>query len=392
MNFKQIKELLSYYLHFRQKPLVIQMPITSRCNSRCKTCNIWKLSDHVDIDHEALKKALRDPFFSQVKTVGLNGGEFTLVPNFIDIINSVLILPQIKDIYCISNGLAPKRLFEYLEKAKEICKQKSVKIHICISVDGYGKVQEEVRGIPNCFKKTKEILDFLSTNKDKYCDDFSVGCTISIHNIDFIKETEMFLNTYNNLQVEYHCAIPNKRILTFDNADYYVLNDERKRIQAAEFFFEKCITSKSLHMRIQYFSSFYFLIHNGYNRLNICSYTNRDVTIDEKLNLLLCATASEVIGNLKEKSATELTKTKCYKKTQKEILNLCDNCVHYTYHPLTIRGRVEYIKFYMRNRYVWQYYNIQRKEKSFFSVHINFYKQFTIELLRQIYHLLWKLQ
>ena len=392
MNFKQLRELLLYNLHIRQKPLVLQMPITSRCNSRCKTCNIWKLSDRVDIDHEALKVALRDSFFSQVKVVGLNGGEFTLVPNFIDIISSVLILPKIKDIYCISNGLAPKRLFEYLEKAKEICNQKSVKLHICVSVDGYGKVQEDVRGVPNCFKKTKEILDVLSSDKDKYCDDFSVGCTISIHNIDFIKETESFLNSYNNLQVEYHCAIPNKRILTFDNADYYVLNDERKRIQAAEFFYEKCITSRSLRKRFQYFSNFYFLTHNGHNRLNICSYTNRDVTIDEKLNLLLCATASEVIGNLKEATASELVKSKNYDKKQKEVLKLCENCVHYSYHPLTLRGRVEYIKFYIQNRYVWQYYDVQRNETSNFSEHLNFYKQFTIDFLRQIYLLLWKLQ
>ena len=120
MRISQITEILRNRLHIRKKPLVIQMPITSRCNSRCKTCNVWKYHDNIDIDYLTLEKALKDPFFSEVQSVGLNGGEFTLVPNFIEILNSVLTLPNIKYIYCISNGLFPKKLFEYLEKAHDL--------------------------------------------------------------------------------------------------------------------------------------------------------------------------------------------------------------------------------------------------------------------------------
>ncbi len=391
MNKNQIKDLFRYSFHLTQKPLVIQMPITSRCNSRCKTCNVWKYHDIVDIDNNALKDALKDPFFSQVQTVGLNGGEFTLIPSFLEILNSIFILPNLKSIYCISNGLAPKKLFDYLEKAKIQCKNRKIKLHICISVDGYGKVHEDVRGMPNCFQKTKEIIDHLYIDKEKYCDSFSVGCTISIHNIDFIKETELFFDSYKDLQIEYHCAVPNKRIKTFDNADYYILKDDKKRMQAAEFFFEKCISSKTQQQRYQYFSNYYFLINNGKKRINICSYTNRDVTIDENLNLLLCATSSEVIGNLKDKSASELIKTRNYKIIQNEVLGFCNNCGHYSYYPLTIKGRFEYIKFYMQNQFVWKYYDLKRNDPSMLSI-IRFYKYFAIDLFRQLYLLLWKLQ
>lgn len=393
MNIKQLQELIKYRFRMRQVPLVLQMPITSRCNSRCKTCNVWKYHENIDMDPVALEKALNDAFFSEVRSVGLNGGEFTLVPNFPDILDSVLILPKIRDIYCISNGLFPKRLFEYLEQSKEKCKRKGVHLHICISVDGVGKVQENVRGVPNSFKKTQEVIETLYNQREKYCDSFSVGCTISIHNIDYIKETRAYLESFEDLAVEYHCAIPNKRIKTFDDAEYYVLKDDKKRLQVAEFFYEKYLYSKSIQQRYQNFSNFYFLTHKGQERINTCAYINRDVTIDENLNLMLCATASEVIGNLREHPASELVRTKRYKTVQNEISHYCNNCGHYSYHPLTLKGRYEYIKYEMQNRYVWSYYEIDRSNiKKNLLGHIRFFKFFFKEYLRQIYYIIWKLQ
>ena len=395
MNKSQIKDLLIYYLHIRQKPLTLQMPITSRCNSRCKTCNIWKYHDNVDIDCASLEKALKDSFFSEVRTVGLNGGEFTLVPNFIDVVKTVLTLPKLRNIYCISNGLLPKKLFEYLFVANKECKKKNVNLHICISVDGFGAVHENVRGVPHCFSKTIEILDELSKNKERYCSSFSVGCTISKYNIDYIKETQNFFDGYPGLNVEYHCAIPNKRIKTFDDADdYYVLKDNQKRLLAAEFFYERYLLASSFQNRYQNFANFYYLTHNGKERLNTCAYTNRDVTIDENLNLMLCATASGVIGNLRERSATEIIKSKKCKKILNDNLSYCNSCGHYSYHPLTLNGRLKYIKFEMQNRYVWEYYDHASKGNIFvnFCGKVGFIKRFAKEYLRQIYWLIWKLQ
>ena len=62
---KQIRLLMRFFklaiaewFPFRKKPFVIQMPITSRCNSRCVTCNVWRHRERIDIDDNALKKAL----------------------------------------------------------------------------------------------------------------------------------------------------------------------------------------------------------------------------------------------------------------------------------------------------------------------------------------------
>lgn len=394
MNRQQIKSAFRNYFNIRQKPCTIQMPITSRCNSRCKTCNVWKEHETKDIDPIALKEALSDTFFSEVTTVGINGGEFTLVPNFVEIVKTVLTLPKISNIYLITNGLFPKRLYEYLQSAYALCKEKGVHMHLCLSVDGIGKIHEFVRGVPNCFNKTIEIIDKMQYDRERYCSSFSIGCTISIHNAEYIKEVRDFLESYPGLQVEYHCAIPNKRIKTFDNADYYVLHDDRKRLLVAEFFYEEFLNPNKRNKKFQNFANYYFLKNGCNQRLNTCAYLNRDVTIDENLNLSLCATASDIIGNLKEKSATELFHSKKSTRIRKEISNYCKQCGHYSYHPLNIYGRLAYIYELLRSDYLYTYFDIYVKPSSVYRTTelIKLYLKVTKRFIIYSYHYLWKLQ
>lgn len=379
------------------RPTTLQMPITSRCNSRCKTCNIWKVKQNEDIDAYSLKEALQDSFFSEVKDVGLNGGEFTLVPNFIDILKAVVILPKIMSIYLISNGLFPKKLFDYLKEAKKICDQHNVSLHICISVDGYGKVHELVRGIPNCFDKTVEILNELYQNKEIYCHSFSIGCTISRFNIGHIKETEQFLQSFKGVNVEYHLAVPNKRIKTFEDfQDYYVLSESRARLLAATFFYEKYLSEKNEAKRRQYFANYWFLNKKDKGkRITTCEYLYRDVTIDEQLNLSLCATASNVIGNLKGYKASAMIYSKRAANERKRLKKeCCPTCIHYSYYPLTIKGRFSYIHEELRNMFVLNYYEarsaqsfLQRTKKT-----LNLLVRLTYHYIKMTYKLIWKLQ
>lgn len=373
--------------------MTLQMPITSRCNSRCKTCNVWKLHSDKDIDADALRTALQDPFFSEVRGVGLNGGEFTLSPNFIAIVDAVLVLPKLSAIYLISNGLFPKKLFEYLSEAKKKCEGKGVALHFCVSIDGVGPVHENVRGIPNCFSRSMEILNELYNNKECYCDSFSVGCTLSKYNIAYIRETEAFFSSYEGLNVEYHLAVPNTRIGTFDDYEgYYVLNDEKSRLLATEFFYEKFKSACDEQKKRQYFSNFYFLKQKGRGRLCKCNYLNQDITVDQNLDMSLCATASEIIGNLKEYSASKLIRSKKRKAVFKSLCGLCDTCIHYSYHPLTLKGKLLYIKELLRDKYVFEFYEAcsHSKMKHRLRRWLSLVKRSAYDYLKMSYRLIWK--
>ena len=346
------KEEILNTLKIRRKPKVIQMPITSRCNSRCVTCNIWKEHTKTDINPEKLKKVLSSSFFSDVNMVGLNGGELTLVPNFFEILDAVFTLPKLKYIHLISNGLLPDKLLPLLEKVKEKCDKKGIQMGFTLSVDGVGKTHELIRGVPKCFERTKRILDTFKTSPNKYFSQGVIGCTLSRDNIYYVREMEEFFNNYP-MFVEWHLAVPNKRIHTFNNAEnYYILNDERARLLAAEFFYDKMCNAKRFE-KFRWFAQYYFLINKGDIRLAQCGYRYRDITIDENLFLYLCATASEKIGDLNKETIAQIQKKNRFSKEANQLKNNCNQCVHYIYNNPTLKGGWIFLKYLLNERFKW---------------------------------------
>lgn len=393
MNRHQLFILLSDYFGLRRKPLILQISITSRQNSRCVTCNVWKKKEKTDIDADALRKALNDPFFSEVIAVGLNGGEFTLVPSFLDILSAVLSLPKLSSITLITNGLLPTKLFEVLEKGKLLCDERNVHLNVCLSVDGVALIHEQIRGVPNCFSKSKEILEELSCHKDKYCHSYFIGCTLSRNNISHIRETEAFFGQYKNVPIEYHLTVPNKRIGTFEDYErYFVLTDEEARHLATEFFYERFLKAGSQRERQQYFANYYFLRYG--KRLCKCDFKLRDITINEDMEMSLCATASDAVGDLKKDSASVIVKSKHIDKEYKSIKQKCSGCIHYSYHPLTIKGQFLLIHEILKNRFALAYYDAMSSQR-FASRMKRLYsltRSLMYESLRLIYHYIWRLQ
>lgn len=335
----------------REKPIVIQMPITSRCNSRCVTCNVWKQQIKTDIDASLLKKRLKDPFFSEVKSVGLNGGEFSLVYGFKEILDALTSLPKLEDIYLISNGLAIQRIKEYSQYAMEFFSEKGVRVSLCISIDGVGITHDRIRGINGSFDRSIQLIKEIQEHKQKYCNNLTIGHTLSRFNIDKIYESENDLSRFN-IPLDIHLAVPNKRIGTYnDSARYDIISDETSRQLAAEYFFSKFLETDDYRMKSRYFANYYYLSHHGKGRLTNCYYRFRDVTIDENLNLILCATAGEPLGNLREKSASAIAYSKETQAEVRRVLKECDHCIHYSYYPLTIKGRFLFAQEVVKQRY-----------------------------------------
>jgi hypothetical protein len=341
-----LKETISDSLRIRRKPRVLQMPVTGRCNSRCKTCNVWKIEpkDRVDIDADALGKVLRDPYFNKVETVGLNGGEISLLRDLHPIVDALSSLPSLKYVHIISNGLLPKKLLECLRLLKENLNNRGVRLGFTLSVDGIGDIHEKVRGIPGCFQKTKSLLETFNEDKTPYCDFANIGCTISQHNVAYLAEIKEFLSQYD-IPVYYHLAVPNKRIHTFEDAEYSVLKEPRAVMLAQEFFYDLYTSTrfrKAPIDKFKYFANFHYLKNGGKGRLARCGYLYQDVTIDEHLDFSLCATASEVVGSLKESCANKLVKSKAIKKIRKQNSQYCETCIHYTDSP-SFKGLIIFV-------------------------------------------------
>ena len=333
------QRLYSEWFPKRGKPRVLQMPITSRCNSCCVTCNVWKYHEKKDIDATLLKEALKDPFFSELQTVGINGGEFSLVPNFMAVLEAITSLPHLDSIYLITNGIATEKIKEHTMAAKSFCSAHGISVALCISLDGVGKVHDTIRGIPGNFEKSMLLIQDISKEKDKYCDNLIIGHTLSRFNIDKVHEIEDYLSPWG-LTLDVHLAVPNKRIGTYTDHDKYnILADDKSRQIAAEYFYSRFLNENDLTAKARYFANYYYLKHNGEGRLSNCLYRYRDVTIDENLNLRLCATAGDSLGNLEKESASSIIKSARTKKETKRLLKECNSCIHYSYYPLSVKGR-----------------------------------------------------
>lgn len=327
---------ISEVLHIRLKPQTLQMPITGKCNSKCITCNIWKQHKRIDMSADELKKIVADPYFSNVENVGINGGEPFLHSEFEEIIRTITTLPSIERIYLISNGLLTNRIIEKLKSIKEITMARNVKLYLTISLDGIDNKYTDVRGIAGGFNRVKETLYAIKSDMESYCDSLTIGTTVSIENVDSLKEIDSFA-TDLSIPVNYHIAVPNRRIYTNEDSDRYsVLCDELARLKAIEFFYGRFKKSKTIKEKLLYFQNYYYLHSNG-RRVSSCTYKKQDLTIDENFNLYYCAKESKKIGNLTENKACEILNKDFSKQEERRICKECVNCGHYITLP-TVQG------------------------------------------------------
>lgn len=348
-----LADLIRSVFRIRTKPRVLQLPVTSKCNSRCLTCNVWKHLDKNDIDPQALAKSLDDPYFSKLKTIGLNGGEISLYRDYEALFDAILKVKSLQSIHIISNGLHTKRLLKILCYAKARCAKQNILLGVTISIDGVYGCHDTVRGIKGAYEKTINSFRDICEHKEIYCDYLEIGCTISKYNVGQLAAMEAEFAQYN-VPILYHLAVPNKRIHTFNNSDYSVLNDNRSRILAAEFFFGHFIFAPTKLERFRSFANYYYLIHKGRGRLASCDWLRRDVTIDEKMNFCLCATASDVIANLTQTDVSSLLNAGEIRKMENKIESLCNSCIHYNSLP-SFKGLFIFFYYYLIETYTWKY-------------------------------------
>jgi MoaA/NifB/PqqE/SkfB family radical SAM enzyme len=343
-------------LKIRTKPRALQLPITNRCNSRCVTCRIWQENKTpIDIDATALHNALKDKFFSKVNSVGVNGGEPSLYPDIVKLLDSLFVLRNLKRIFLITNGMVTTKILEFLETMKKKCSEHNVKLIVTVSLDGVGNIDNHIRGIPAAFEKTIATIQEILINKVKYCDYFDIGCTLSKDNMDYVEELETYLDKMG-LKAWFHPAVSNKRLHNFEDNSFSLLNDEHSRMLATEYFFTQYKYGHSFKTRLRAFFTYDYFLHKGKRRLASCQYLRGDVTITENLDLCLCARASNIIGNLRNESASSMLKSGKFKKREKEVSQYCNECIHYVVYP-TVSGMIQFIKELLKPG-IWLVYKV----------------------------------
>lgn len=180
---KKINKVLIY-------PFSYTYSLTSRCDSRCKTCNIWKKKEK-DLTLNEWKKIIID-IGNKPLWITITGGNQFLRKDFSEIIDLIIKYNKPEIINIPVSGTMPK-LIEYNIK-KILSKIKKTKLILNISLDGLNKTHDKIRGKTNSFKKTLETIKVLKKlqlkNKNLIIGTYT---TISRYNIFEIKKLKKYI-------------------------------------------------------------------------------------------------------------------------------------------------------------------------------------------------------
>jgi MoaA/NifB/PqqE/SkfB family radical SAM enzyme len=130
----------------------IVLCITCRCNSRCKTCNIWKKRDYEEPSMSDLKRFADSSIFRKVKFLTLTGGEPFLRKDIDEIVNMFKKRNPKLHITILTNALLPEVIYE---KTKKMPRD----VVITLSFNGNEKAHDETRGVKGNFKKLLKTIE-----------------------------------------------------------------------------------------------------------------------------------------------------------------------------------------------------------------------------------------
>ncbi len=349
----------------KKYPKVIQLPITYKCNSRCQMCNIWKMDNSDEAEILEFSAFMKDDLFKKVESVGINGGEPTLISNIDEYAKAILTLPEIKSLNIISHGFNTNRALRAFQKIYSACKEKGVNFHVSISLDGVGKIHDDVRQIPNGFMKTVSTIDELIKNQNIYCDSYDVACTVVKQNIDNLVELNEF-SKVKGYKIKYRLGVSNKRIESDILLEQYsVLSDKEYKQSAKEFFHYLMSNAKDIHEKFKYFSIFNWLNESNPTRLLGCIWKDEGVTLDSRGELYYCAVESKSLGTLRDSNTGEdVFFNKRNIEYRKSIVkNNCDNCIHDYGGKIEIKSVIKFAKYIIENRISMLNYRIKLKTR-----------------------------
>ncbi len=160
-------------------PLNLTVSVSYRCNSRCKTCNVWQRPND-DFTLEEYEKTFaslgRAPYWFT-----FSGGEPTLRKDLPEIVESAYrnCRPGIINIPTngIQDTIIPARVERVLRAAPES------EVIVNLSLDGVGEKHDVVRGVRGNFERAMRTYAGLKALRDRY-QNFTLGVHTVISNFN----------------------------------------------------------------------------------------------------------------------------------------------------------------------------------------------------------------
>ncbi len=179
----QLPALKASYLtgHVLTLPVNITVSVSYRCNSRCKTCNVWLLPND-DFTLEEWQRAFQSlgdaPYWFT-----FSGGEPTLREDLPDMVESAYRHCRPGIINIPTNGILDRVIPPRIERILQVAPKSEVIINL--SLDAVGEKHDEIRGVRNNWSRAMSTYRQLKDLQRDYSNlTLGIHTVISSYNVD----------------------------------------------------------------------------------------------------------------------------------------------------------------------------------------------------------------
>ena len=312
---------------FLNKPIYLIFYVTSVCNSRCKMCFNWKYNTNKikeELTLEEIDKMSRKMGYMQYVTLG--GGEPYLRKD-IDKICKIFYENNNAEIFSIpTNCLTPQLIKDRTEKMLNACP--NAIFRVSMSIDGIGKLHDEIRGVPGNFEKVRETYQKLDELRKKYPRlEILANTTFSMYNQDKIKEIHDYIRKEFKLDMYGLTLVRgNTRDLLAKKIDLKKYEEGAKIFERSYFEnkgekrhpLQRLLTILPIFTRREVLKT-----AKSKRRTYSCHAIEKMIVIDSFGNVLPCEMLPDKLGNLRENNY-DLNKILNKKETKELIKKIQD--------------------------------------------------------------------
>ncbi len=178
-------------------PKVINIFITFLCNSKCRTCNIWKIYQddkqklNQELKTEEIKRIIMNALNFDVHYISITGGDPFLRSDATEILS--IIGNNFKVAGTVTNGLASDLIYDKTKKILETIPPSHF-FTVAISLDGLEQKHDFQRGITGAFQKSIKTIRLLKELQKNYSNlNIDISFTLTNENYEDLKPTFTYL-------------------------------------------------------------------------------------------------------------------------------------------------------------------------------------------------------
>lgn len=216
-SFRLARSILASNFRRLDFPYQITFAVTYKCNSRCKTCNIWKKAPQNELTASEISQFFQKS--NRFAYVDLTGGEVSLRPDFLEIVETILDhCKNLRVLHFATNGLHTNKIVNCVES---IMKMNPPKLIITVSLDGDKELNDSIRGIPGAWEQQMATFKALRAIPGVQV---VLGMTLSRYNFDkFETAFQSVKKEYGRLTYkDFHLNIAHSSGHYYDNEDLAV--------------------------------------------------------------------------------------------------------------------------------------------------------------------------